>query len=93
MVRAVHMVSRSDTDLLNMEQTRYPDGLPVGVKDRSHQQMGWRVLWAEKVWGKNKLPVLEMLSLKCLLYIQLEILNTLSPYVNLDFRSEIWAET
>lgn len=32
MVKAVHMVSRSDTDLLNMEQTRYPDGLPVGVK-------------------------------------------------------------
>lgn len=92
MVGMVHMVSRSDTDLLNMEQTRYPDGLSVDVKDRSHRRMGWRMLGAEKVLGKNKLSVLDMLSLKCLLCIQLEILNRLSPYMSLDFRSEMWAE-
>lgn len=47
------------------------------------------MLWAEEVLGKNK--VLEMLSLKCLLYIQVKILSKLSPCMNLDFGNAIWA--
>lgn len=32
-----------------------------------------------------------MLSLKCLLYIQVKILSKLSPCMNLDFGNAIWA--
>lgn len=35
--------------------------------------------------------VLDMLSLKCLLYFQVEVLNRCLPYMNLDFRIEVWA--
>lgn len=47
------------------------------------------MLWAEEVLGKNK--VLEMLNLKCLLYIQVKILSRQSPCMNLDFGNAIWA--
>lgn len=76
-----------------MEQTRYPDGLPVGGRDRQKPPSAeMENAVGREGFGAEQTSSFGHVKSKCLLYIQLEILNRLRPCLLLDLRSEVWAE-